>query len=335
MAIKITEVTRGDVVESAHYGNVVVTNSKGKILAYAGDSEMQTYMRSAAKLFQALAIFKTGAYEKFQFTNKEMAIMCASHYGEDFHQEVIRGLLDKMGYTMEDLLCGKPLSIDEKVRMNQLLENHVLTQANSDCSGKHCGFLADCKAMGWDHKTYDQPEHPLQQMVLQTLADFADMDPEDFGISADGCGVPVHSMRLRNMAMAYARYANLKYAPSGYEKGCETLFHAMNEEPEMLAGTGGFCTEFIKNTKGKYCGKLGAEAIYCIGVKDKDMGIVVKVADGNYRALYVAVMSTLEQLGLLTEKEKESLKSFERSPIFNHHGKQVGEIRPAFTLNFK
>ena len=109
----------------------------------------------------------------------------------------------------------------------------------------------------------------------------------------------------------------------------------MNAHPEMVAGTNGFCTEFLKNTNNRFCGKLGAEAIYCIGVKDKDMGITVKVDDGNFRALYPAVMSTLIQLDLLSENEIEKLNRFVKPVIYSNTKVPVGNIIADFKLDFK
>ena len=102
----------------------------------------------------------------------------------------------------------------------------------------------------------------------------------------------------------------------------------------MLAGTDGFCTEFLRCTEGRFVGKLGAEAVYCIGVKDRDMGIAVKVEDGNYRALYPAVMEVLRQLDLLTPQEAQALESFAHPEIRNDLGWSVGGIRPAFQLTY-
>lgn len=334
MSTIITNVTRGGIVESCHHGNVVVANSAGEILAYAGDPEMVTFMRSAAKPLQALNVYKSGAIDKFHFASKEKSIMCASHYGEDMHREVIQGMLDKMGYTLDQLLCGSPLSISTDYQQQQLRENHVLTPANSDCSGKHCGFLSVCNTKGYSLEDYDQLEHPMQQEVLGILGEFCDMKPEEFPIGIDGCGVPVHGMSLRTMAMAYARFANPEYAPEEYNRGCTELFAAMNAEPEMLAGTDGFCTEFLKQTHGQFCGKLGAEAVYCIGVKGKDLGVVVKVEDGSYRALYVAVMHALKQLELLSDEEAKALESFAYPQIKNNRGAVIGEILPVFELKF-
>ena len=331
----LVEVTRGPIVESRHYGSVAVCNSKGEIIAKAGDPEIVTYIRSACKPLQALNRFCSGAAEKFDFTTKEYAIMCSSHYGEPMHQEVILGLLEKIGCSLDDLLTGAPYSIRPDYYKEQLWDHHELKPYNSDCSGKHCGFLADCIASGYPKAGYNKPDHPLQKDVLKIVSEITEVPEHEIAIGVDGCSVPVHGLPLKNMAMAYAKFSTSEKLPEKYRKGAQILADAMNAEPDMLAGPGGFCSEFLKATHGKFVGKLGAEAVYCVGVRGKDLGIAVKIDDGNmYRPLYPAVMSVLDQLGLLTDQEKEALKPFIEPPILNDHGNEVGVVRPAFKLEF-
>ena len=329
----LAEVVRGPVVESRHFGHIAVCNSKGDLLAWAGDPDTVTFMRSAAKPIQTLNVFSTGAYDRYGFTAKEIAIMCGSHYGEAIHKETILGILDKIGLTQSALLCGDIYSIREETRFQQIWDHETVQPFNSDCSGKHCGFLASCLVKGYPLENYNKIENPLQQLVLEIFSDVTGVPAEEIGIGIDGCGVPVHAIPVRNMAMAYARMANPEALPEKYRRGAKIIFDSMNAAPEMLAGTGGFCTEFNKNTHGKFMGKVGAEAVYCIGVKGRDLGIAVKIEDGNrFRPLYPVVMSALQQLGLLEDDELLALKQFVMPPVPNDVGIPVGIVRPCFEL---
>lgn len=334
MAERLVNVTRGPIVESSHYGFVAVTNKKGELIASVGDPDVVTYMRSAAKPIQGLNILFSGAKEKFDLTQKELAIMCSSHYGEDMHRDVLCGILDKLGLSREKLLCGNPLSIRGAYRDQQLREHLPITELNSDCSGKHSGFLAVCLACGYPIENYTASDHPMQKDVLKIVSHMCEIKEEEIQIGVDGCGVPVHGMPLRNMAMAYAKLTTPSSLEEPYKSACEEIVEAMNAYPEMVAGTEGFCTEFLKHTKGRFCAKLGAEAVYCIGVRGQDLGIAVKIGDGNYRALYPAVMSVLKQLELLSEKEEKALESFACPDNLNDHGVAIGKIEPAFALKF-
>ena len=61
----IVEVTRGSVVESVHFGALVIADSNGQVLASWGDPQTTTYLRSSAKPFQALPFFEMGGPQVF------------------------------------------------------------------------------------------------------------------------------------------------------------------------------------------------------------------------------------------------------------------------------
>ena len=178
MSTALVEITRSGLVESRHNGFVCVANSRGELIATAGEPDTVTYIRSAAKPLQAINLFFSGAMEHFGFTEKELAIMCSSHYGEDMHREVIYGLLDKMGLCSGDLQCASPLSIKPSYRDEQLRLGLPINETNSDCSGKHCGFLSVCKAKGYPIETYREPDHPMQQELLKIIADMCCIEKE-------------------------------------------------------------------------------------------------------------------------------------------------------------
>ena len=45
-----------------------------------------------------------------------------------------------------------------------------------NCSGKHAGMLALCRAHGWDTQGYRLPDHPVQQACRAAHAEAADVD---------------------------------------------------------------------------------------------------------------------------------------------------------------
>ena len=68
--------TRNGLVESVHRVSVAVVDRNEKLVASAGDPRLVTYMRSAAKPFQALPLVQDGAVEKFDITPQELALAC-------------------------------------------------------------------------------------------------------------------------------------------------------------------------------------------------------------------------------------------------------------------
>lgn len=102
----------------------------------------------------------------------------------------------------------------------------------------------------------------------------------------------------------------------------------------MVAGSGGFCTELIKHTNGKLIGKIGADGVYCLAVKGMDVGIAIKIEDGNMnRAVPPVVMRCLEELNVLTTSEMEALKNFRHEHLKNSLGETIGKVNAVFHLN--
>ncbi|WP_461207738.1 asparaginase [Clostridium sp. DL1XJH146] len=333
MSEVLVNVTRGPIVESCHRGDAVVVDKRGRVLKYIGNPYKVTYIRSAGKPLQALNVILSGAAERFKFTDAEIAIMCASHYGEDFHRKTVEGILKKIGLTIDSLKCGSPLSIKEEYALKLVAEHFELNPTNSDCSGKHSGMLATCVHKGYEIEDYVKKEHILQQEILKVVAKMCEMKEEDIYLGIDGCSVPVHGMPLYNMALGFAKLANPDNLEDDYKDASNRVFKAMNNHPEMVAGTDGFCTELIKHTNGKLTGKLGAEGVYCIGFKDKDIGLAIKMEDGNYsRALWPAVMRCLEDLNILDEDELKALDKFRVMDNTNTFNTVVGKIEPSFHL---
>ena len=62
---------RGDVVENVHYGSIAIVSSTGETIAYTGDIERQTYMRSASKPIQVLPTLLAGLHKKYNLSEEE------------------------------------------------------------------------------------------------------------------------------------------------------------------------------------------------------------------------------------------------------------------------
>lgn len=334
MSEVLLEVSRGPLVENIHKGDVAIVGKDGKLKYYKGDTYKVAYIRSALKPVQAINVFLSGANEKYNFEDEEISLMCASHYGQDIHIKMVDKILKKIGLTQENLLCKGTYSLNEDYKTFQISNHIKLTPANSDCSGKHSGMLASCLAKGYDIENYNSINHPIQKDIKKLIADFCEIDEDKIVIGVDGCGVPVHGIPLYNAALAFAKFTCTDNLQLDVKNACDRIFKSMNNAPEMVAGIGGFCTELIKNTNGKLIGKLGADGVYCVAVKGADIGIAIKIEDGNYkRAIPPVVMRCLEDLGVLTLEEMEALDRFREEDLKNSLGNTIGKVKPVFHLD--
>ena len=102
----IFELTRGQIVESTHYGAIAVVDSYGKLLTSYGDPQTVAFLRSSAKPFQVLPFVERGGVEAFDLTSKELALACASHEGSDEHVQTARSILNKADIDERLLQCG-------------------------------------------------------------------------------------------------------------------------------------------------------------------------------------------------------------------------------------
>ena len=324
--------SRGSIVECVHFGDVAVVGPAGKLIASCGDADKYTYFRSSAKPIQALNLIISGAAERFGINDQELALVCASHYSEDQHLETARSILAKAGLDESYLRCGAARSIKPEIAFAQAEAGIPPQRIKSDCSGKHSGMLATCAHKGYPLDTYLNPEHSLQQELIAIVSEVCDYPVEKIGVGVDGCGVPVFALPIRNMALAYARFAAPETLPERYRSAAIRIFEAMNAYPAMVSGTGGFCTALMQATGGRMIGKVGAMGVYTIGIKTARLGIALKIGDGSPGMAQVAAMHVLRELDLLTEAEYERLESFHRPPVLNDEGLRVGEVRAVFSL---
>ncbi len=328
----LVEVSRGSSVENIHRGNIAVVNLRKKLAAWVGEPYKRCFMRSCSKPIQAIAVLETGAAEYYGLSDREIAVMCASHYSESFHVEAVLSILHKLGLEESHLRCGATYSINEKVTAEHIRKGFDSRKVFNNCSGKHAGMLAMALKEGYAVENYEAAENPVQLRMLQTMSDFAEVALSEIGLGIDGCGVPVYELPLYNMALAFAKLSCPEGLSLERQQAVKRVIKSMTAYPEMVAGTDGFCTELMRHTGGRLVAKLGADAVYCVSDMEKGLGLALKIEDGNLRVLSCAVVEALWQLGLLREQELDRLKPFHIKQNQNTLGDKVGEIRPVLKL---
>lgn len=170
--------TRGDLVESAHRVSVAVAGagalgrSGAGLVAAAGDSELVTFWRSAAKPFQALPLVEDGVLSRFGLGSEELALACASHSSEQVHLDLTDRFLSKIGCTEADLACGPHTPLGGSVAERVSREGLQPTPRWSNCSGKHSGMLALAKHHGWETRGYEAVGHPVQERILRGVQEW-------------------------------------------------------------------------------------------------------------------------------------------------------------------
>ncbi|OZM56970.1 L-asparaginase [Lottiidibacillus patelloidae] len=330
---KPIQMFRGDYLESAHDIHVAVVDNTGKLLYSYGDPNRLTFPRSSMKPFQTVPVIETGTARKYQFGAKELALFCASHAGEDYHRRAVLEVLKKVDLKESDLQCGYHIPFHHASYVELLKSGKDLSERYSNCSGKHSGMLATVVHMKEDIETYRLPEHPVQKRILQSISDICNVDMEKIELSVDGCGVPVHRVPLYNAALGYAKLVKPEGTVSSKRaQSLKTIRDAMMQLPEMVAGTDRFDTDVMRSSKGNIVSKVGAEAVQCVGVLDRGIGIAVKIEDGSQRAETVAMMEVLKQLGIGDETFYAKMRNYTLAPVLNMRKEKIGVVKANFTL---
>ncbi|MFF2155710.1 asparaginase [Paenibacillus chitinolyticus] len=328
----IARVIRGPITESIHRGHIAVVDHTGRLLHSLGDPQAVTFARSTAKLIQALPVIESGAASDFGFTDAEIALICASHNGEDQHVRAARSILAKAGAAADDLQCGTHYPFHKPTSRQMRQEGEAPTPLHNNCSGKHSGMLSLAAKLGVSTEHYMSPEHPVQRQMLQAVAEMAGLAPEEIPLGVDGCGVPVFGLAINRLALAYARLGKPDGLSAERADACRRIIAAIRQEPSYLAGSDRFDTRLAEATGGRIIGKMGAEGLFAVTVPDEGLGLVLKIEDGAQRALYCAMFEALVQLGLLHPGEMEALAEFREPKVTNWQGTVVGSIQADFKL---
>jgi L-asparaginase II len=338
----VIELTRGDTVESIHYGALAAVDIEGRLVASLGDPQSVTFLRSSAKPFQALPFVEAGGPQNFRLTQKELALICASHDGTDEHVQVAASIQAKAGLKESDLMCGAHPSYHKPTAEAMLKRGEAPTPNRHNCSGKHSGMLAFAQMRGWPIDTYLEPEHGVQRAILKTFAEMCGLPEKEVRLGTDGCSAPNFAVPLYNAAWAWARLMDPSQLSPAREEACRRIVDAMTSHPDMVGGPGAFDTLLMQVTQGRILVKAGAEGYQGIGLRpgvlgegSPALGIALKVMDGDgyYRARSAFTLETLRQLGALSKEEMEQLAEFgPRKDIYNWRKLVVGEMRPVFTL---
>ena len=340
IAEPLVEVRRGGITESRHRGHVVAVEPDGNVVAHLGAPHMLTFLRSAAKPFQALPLLVSGAADRFGFTDREVALACASHNGEPIHTELAASMLEKIGLGPETLKCGvhEPYSAEVAQQLRERGDAPNVLQNN--CSGKHAGMLALALHLGAATETYVNPEHPVQLAIGKAVAQFADVPVEDLAVGVDGCAVPVFGMTVKAMALMYARLVS---PPAEFDeltrRACERIVRVMSAYPELIGGTSDrLDTAIMRATPRRLVSKVGAEGVYTAGINPcekwpRGLGLALKIEDGDdRRARPTVVVESLRQLGVLKDESLEAVARYAFFPVTNRPGDVVVEIRAQFDM---
>ena len=336
----LVDVRRGAVVESRHRGHIVQVDAGGRIERGIGNPQVVVNLRSAVKPFALLALIESGAADAFQLNNAELAVMAASHTGEDAHVRTLQAVLRRSNLTQSLLACGTEGAPQDALTAARLArDGEDPGPIRHMCSGFHVASLLLARHRGWSLADYWRPEHLTQVAVREVVGRVFGVAPGALRTSVDSCGVLTYAFSLADVARAFALLAE----PSGpLAASLRRVRDAMMAAPEMVGGTRDSSdTALMKIRPGLLVAKGGAESLRAIGLlagargkSSAPAGLAIKIEDGDphARANRAVTTEALAQLGVLDAAALERLADYHRPPAFDPRGVEVGQSVASFEL---
>jgi L-asparaginase II len=328
IATLMAEVTRGDVVESRHFGSAAVYDLAGPVWV-EGDDASAIFPRSAIKPIQALPLIETGAARRFGLDDRHIALACASHGGEPAHVALVEAWLGGLGLGAESLRCGSQWPMHEPATLALARASQYPTPIHNNCSGKHAGMLCAAMHCGEALDDYADGDHPTQRRWIETLSEITALDLSRAPRAIDGCSIPTIALPLAALAGGFARMADDRAFGGARREAILWVRRAMATEPFLVAGTGRYCTRIMTATDGRVLVKIGAEGVFTGMIPDAGLGFALKIEDGAFRAAEVAVVALVRRSLGPAHALSIALAPLAEIPIETRRGLVVGVARPA------
>lgn len=298
---------RSGLVESTHPWSAVIVDADGRTHGEWGDPNRPLYYRSSVKAIQATVSLECGA----DLGPEQLAVACSSHSGTPAHLALVRSILSGAGVAEAALRCPLDLPLGARSRTAVVRDGHRPKRIFHNCSGKHAGFLAACRAQGWPLDTYTEPDHPLQRRVAEVMNELTGIEAATPGI--DGCGVPTLPGTIRGLARAFAilsvadRFARARTAIMRYP-----ALTSGNDRPD-----GRLAMWWSGPAKG------GAEGV--LVAARHGMAIATKSHGGSIRVATQGLIEIAARTGMLPTVALVALAADHQPPVLGG-GRPVGSV---------
>jgi L-asparaginase II len=283
----LVEVRRGNVVESRHRGHIVQVDEAGRIERGIGDPHLLVNLRSSVKPFALIALVESGAVDAFKLSDPELAVMAASHTGEDAHVRTLQAIFRRL----------EPVAVIARVWHGERTAGpdhrrppgprwggaqsdppHVLRLPHRQPAAIAPPWLVARRLLA--------PGPPSQVAVREVVSGVFGVALNALRTSVDSCGVYTYAFPLADIARAFGLLAE----PDGiYAASLTRIRDAMMAAPEMVGGSRDSSdTQLMKARRGLIVLKGGAEALRGVGILrgargggSAPFGVAIKIEDGD------------------------------------------------------
>jgi L-asparaginase II len=321
-----TFITRGKTLESLHEIKCFVSSLDGKKIFSTNNEKDLIYPRSSIKIFQGIPFSTSNAIKLYNLNKKQIALSCSSHCGENFHIRELKNWLKKVNLKISDLKCGIHNPIHQQSSNRLYLSGKQPSQIYNNCAGKHLAMLTSCIANNFPIKNYLEFDHPHQINIRKVFSKFTEniISKKNYGI--DGCSAPQYAFTIEKLGKALSNLLNSYNGNFEYTENIRTIINAILANPKFIGGSNNLDSNLIKiSNKNIFC-KGGAEGVFLFVHLKKEVFGILKVKDGNERALSSAMYTLLKKFKILTGEELDQYNSWNTTDMYNHAKIKIGNI---------
>ena len=187
-------------------------------------------------------------------------------------------------------------------------------------------MISGCLSNEMDIKNYLGFNHPYQKLIRNSLENITKYKIKKKQVGIDGCSAPQYAFPLQNLSTSMVNLIKNYIGNEDLSTSIKLLLDSILKYPQLIGGSKKFDSELMRITKGKIFSKGGAEGVLLFAHKEKKIGGVIKIIDGNERALPSATTEIFKKLSLVTKNEQQKLSDWNNQKIYNHAKIKVGRI---------
>ena len=326
MAKALTTFSRSGIAESTHEVKILIAKSNGKILYSTNNDNDLIYPRSAIKIFQAIPFVQSKAIDTYKLNSKIVSLACSSHRGEKFHINQLSEWLNKVNISEKVLKCGVHYPLNENAKQSILRSNTKINQIYNNCAGKHLAMITSCLKNSYDIKNYLDFNHPHQKNIRKIFNKFSNTKITKKNSGIDGCSAPQYAFKIKDLSKMLSNLLEGYNNNFDYNQEIKILINSIISNPNYIGGTDSLDSKIMSISNKKIFCKGGAEGVFLFVSLSKKITGVIKVVDGNERAIPSVMFNLSKKFGLLTNTELNMLERFYTFKLTNHAKIEVGKI---------
>ena len=311
------------------------STATGRLLYAAGDPAFLTMTRSALKPFQAMPFVAAGGIERFGFSTPQVALLCASHSGEPRHVEAAADMLAKAGNAVDGPAVRHARAAAIYEARGEVPPPPPYSPLAHNCSGKHSGMLAYCVAV-----RPAEGELPRRTTIRcsrrsaqRGRAFHRRRRRRSSSPASTAARRRTTRCRSRGLALAFARLA-ARHDDAGLRRRAA----GARRRDDRASGDGvGRAAQRSRadarrarrlGRQDRRRGRAGASASAARGI-----GIAIKVADGNKRALLPSSAAVLDAARAARRAARAELAAWCEPAMRNYRGIVTGRIVSSVVLD--